>query len=323
MNVEANQLDKLQALLARIQKNAADLAAARANGAVARAAAQEAELAAPAEADTMAYAEEAEVLEDDLLVTIPPDAPEVTGPEQDTGEFELPAQSRAPSMPSATDVDAPPISTQQHRGEEDMEGLGVSLGFQPSRPPDEAIEHDEEEEEPSAPRTPPPESGPQVSIPPRESLDATAKAAPTMEQLGATIELDGDEASAAELELAEGTSVPSETPDEYEAELPPAEYASAYNEALSSPSTAREELAAHDQAERERQERRSMVPGATTVQASPPEPAARAEADAVVARPPAVVSQPAAIYDSVSPGITPRTFLERLDASLSLGPSGD
>ncbi len=358
--MDTSQVDKLQELLARIQRNAAALSDAR--GAALASSTQDAPLdaveAAPVaeqsfapepavasevpEADSFAEeplepsgvsevpwggdADVTELLEDDLLITIPPDAPDDSGPMQDTGEFELSANRRPPSIPPLdAEMEAPPISTRQQRGEEELDGLGVSLGFRPSQAPTDDEDEDDEDIASSSPRTPPPESGPQVTIPPKPPSDAAGTVAePTMEQLGATIDLDAGEAPPADLELAaDGSPMPSAAPDEFEADIPRAEYASAYHESLSAPPTARDDLDAHDQAQRERESRRSLAPGASTVTADTPQAAAPTEADSVVVRPPAVVSQPAAIYDKPGVSHQPNTFLERLDASLSLGPAAD
>ncbi len=345
-----------------------------------------AEQAAP-EPTTSAASEEIEVidadlLDDEMLVTIPPGAPDESDAEEpqaaapsipaapppmqselpsaappsvevrvDTGteaaesRGSFPVPSEPPPMleherefdvttsddsveddfrhsvpPPIDEIEAPPISTEQERGDE-MDGLGVSLGFSPSQQP-EAGDDDETE----ARRTPPPESGPQVSLAPKEAEGATHDAVarhgdgPTMEQLGATIDLDG-QPTAEDLELAERAPSAPSAPDDFEAELPAAEFAGGYDASLSAPPNAREELAAHDMAERRRAERMS---GPAAAPGTAPPPSSGAEPlhpGSIVPRPPATLSASAAIYESTPVRSRSAGFLDRLDASLSLGPS--
>ena len=149
MNAPTDRIGKLQALLAKVQQNAAALASQRGRREKAPASESMDEL----EMELESVDDSAEPFEDDLLMTIPPDARD-SAPGAEGEEFELPS-----SMPPSGDIEAPPISTQQERADEELDGLGASLGFRPSQAP-EAM--DEAEEEPGgAPRTPPPESGPQ------------------------------------------------------------------------------------------------------------------------------------------------------------------
>jgi hypothetical protein len=341
------QVDKLNALLARIQKNAALLASQRAAGG------QPSLLDATVDPD---------MLEDDLLVTIPPSVADSLPPESFAdpghtpseppqldalGDFDSPHSADLPaefrkSTPPMDEIEAPPISTQQERGDgaEDMDGLGVSLGFSRSgRPSDDGDDSDAEEEAISAvARTPPPESGPQISIPPKDAapLETHTSAPParapnskpTIEQLGSTIEFEdgqsGEDRLSRELELEEGAPSRPSPSDEFEEELPRAEFSGRYDSSLAPPPTAREELAAHDQAERERSERLSLAPSAARVTSEPPGAlAAEGEPHEVISRPAVVVSSPAALYDAARRARVPSAFLDCLDASLALGPSGD
>jgi hypothetical protein len=211
----------------------------------------------------------------------------------------------------------------------------------------EALAGDAEvEAEQEAPlKTPPPESGPQaapaVVVPAQAAPDVdallgqeldipthgevAAHAVPTPEQLGQTIDL--EEARGPSLELAEPTQVAADLspPEELEVALPGREVAGGYDESLMPPPEAREDLEAH----RRRLEEDIAPPPESlaafpSVQPGPaPEivPVAAAPVEATtpefIAR--AVPEGTAETFTSVREPFRPRTFVELLDASLSLG----
>lgn len=261
-------------------------------------------------------------LDDELLMTIPPSAaPPAAG---DSSEFELPpapVPGEFVSEPPSDEGEPPPISTRQQRGDDSAhEELEESLGFGADGA------EDEEDFSASSPRTPPPESGPQVTIPPKEDKEGETRAAPgtdspTMEQVGSTIEL--DEPGSFDLELADGEPRP--TPDDTEAQLPPGEYAGTYDASLRPPENVQEELRTHAQAASERVERSSSAPSSPLQSSPAPQvastPALGARPTEVVARAPSTSSAPAALYDGAAAQAEPRTFIERLDAALRLGTS--
>jgi hypothetical protein len=291
---------------------------------------------------------DAEMLDDEMLVTIPPgppdeDSPLITSrgsfpvpteppPLLDEHEFDVASASdvvdeefRQSVPPPIDEIEAPPISTEQERGD-DLDGLGVSLGFGSQR----AGAADGDDEESEARRTPPPESGPQVSLAPKESEAAAHEPiarhadGPTMEQLGGTIELDAP-SSGDDLELAERVPSSPGAADDFEAELPSPEFSGGFSTALSSPPNAREELGAHDIAQRERSGRMTSGPVVARVTTAPP-PSSGAEPlhpGSIVPRPAVVISAPAAVYEAPAARSKSALFLDRLDASLALGPSGD
>lgn len=194
-----------------------------------------------------------------------------------------------------------------------------------------AAERAEEEREVPI-KTPPPESGRQVAMPlpaelrqeppppdlalhasleadlaaEREALAARSAEAATAEQIGETVSL--SERAGPDLEL--GVPVRSETPeppagagDEFELPLPVAAAQSAYDESLAPPSQARSELERHRELE----------------QVRPPGPGADMDAvRAVVARAPLVPTAPVAVMIGAEERRA-ATFLELLDAALTLG----
>jgi len=290
---------------------------------------------APSGSPTASVMQEAEELDDAAMITIPPSAPPPADSEppqleadfqaSQTDEQDVEADFSQSIPPPIEDIEAPPISTEQERGDEEEEdGLGASLGFS-SGVSDEA---DEESDESSAPRTPPPESGPQVSIPPKES-ERPSEPGPAMEQLGGTIDFDDeeedDERHSRELELASSPTSASAAEEDFEQPLPPARYPAAYHEGLSPPDTAKQDLEAHDRAEAERAERLSTAP-------PPPQPMLREpeqprsiadEPTDVVGRPAISAATAAAVYESAKPSGSGLSFLDRLDASLALGINND
>jgi hypothetical protein len=203
--------------------------------------------------------------------------------------------------------------------------------------------------EPEAPiKTPPPESGRQVVAPVAPIIHddsvgeadlsgsgdvdslleadhsgaplsrAPAGGGPTMEQLGATVELMGADAPAAALELDAGPVVRPAAPpaDELELELPRQGFAGGYEAPLAPPSGARADLRSRE--------------------ASPPPPAAesfarsieapRAPEQPVAAAGPTIVERPALearaaeVIAAAPAPKPPETFLDLLDVSLALRP---
>lgn len=277
------------------------------------------------------------------LTTIPPSAPPAAlaaepTPLNATADFvEAPAAPPEADFargapPSLDEIEAPPISTEQER--EEVDGLGVSLGFS-ARPVAPDIIQDDETH--TAPRTPPPESGPQISSAPKEpepmgldvapSLNVERRQAegPTMEQLGSTVSFPSDERASAELELKIGSETPPHvTGNELEAELPAAGFSAAYDASLAPPATAREELEAHDRQERARAERRSTAPGSSPMAAMPVAPTVSPTSlspNESVGRPAVNLTAPAALYDTTHLRPTSTSFLDRLEASLALAPT--
>lgn len=194
--------------------------------------------------------------------------------------------------------------------------------------------------EPEAPiKTPPPESGRQAVAPaiheePAREADlsgagdvdslleadltggpisrAPQHGGPTMEQLGATVELQGADAPPAQLELDADPAARATPPpaDELELELPKQGFGGAYDARLPPPVTAAEDL-------KGLQAERAAPPAsfAPPVAAAPPPPAAPSE-PTVVERPP--LEAHAAEVIVTRPTKVPETFLDLLDASLGL-----
>jgi len=196
--------------------------------------------------------------------------------------------------------------------------------------------------------TPPPESGPQEAPPavlsapaapdvdallgdeldiPQRAVPATPvpSVGPTAEQLGQTIDL--EEARGPSLELAEAqqSSVPPPPQSELEMALPSREVVGGYDDSLMPPPEAREELEAH----RRRLEEEAIAPPPESlaqypsVQPSPAPEIVPAQAAAVDVGP-EIVARPAPFGTpdnviSVREVFRPSTFVELLDASLSLG----
>ncbi len=188
-------------------------------------------------------------------------------------------------------------------------------------------------------KTPPPESGRQVVAAPHPEpkeaeLPGTAGSdlleadlsggpiskappgMPTVSQLGETVELEGADGSSAELELAPpaGEAEEAAEPDALELTLPKKEFAGAYDAALAPPSHAQEDLERHRRAEHERAGVASLVSPSSIDVSAATVPAVR---PVVVERPATDVVHAAEMVVSRPPKL-PETFVELLDASLSL-----
>lgn len=306
MSVE-QQIEKLQGLLQRVQQNAA---LPRQPAPPVAAAAAESAAAEPAEDDI----EDVDLLDEDIVdltaeevgaEEIGADQALAPGPEleediffEDEEEIEPPASSRRPKVAGSMD--------------EALAGAAE-------------LEMDQGREIPL--KTPPPESGRQVSGPPAQGLHQSAPPAdldagvdelleadissgtkhakpggPTPEQLGQTIDL--EESAGAPLELETPAQPPEPTkPEELEAPLPAREVHGSYSAGLAPPPEAHAELEARRRGEGE--------------PAAPP-PAGKVEPEAVQ-RPAVAASGPAAGFVAAHRDFKPETFLELLDASLSLG----
>ncbi len=182
-------------------------------------------------------------------------------------------------------------------------------------------------------KTPPPESGRQVAGPPPQGLHQPAPpadfgsdvddlleadissgtqhakpAVPTPEQLGQTIDL--EEGAGVPLELDAPVQPPEPTrAEELEAPLPPREAHGSYSAGLAPPPEARAELEA-------RRRREAEPPAAPS--APPPAPPGEVKPE-IVQRPAVAASGPAAQFLAAHREFKPESFLELLDASLSLG----
>lgn len=317
MSVE-QQIGKLQGLLERVKRNAA--LPRQAAPPVAAAAPVEA-VAPPADEDV----EDVDLLDEDIVdltadelgaeeigaAEISAEEIAATGPEleediffEDEEEIEPPASSRRPKVAASMD--------------EALAGAAE-------------LEMDQGREVPL--KTPPPESGRQVAALPPQGLRQPAPpvdfgsdvddlleadissgtqhakpAGPTPEQLGQTIDL--EEGGGASLELDAPVQAPEPSkPEELEAPLPPSEAHGSYSAGLAPPPGARAEL--------EARRRREAEPAAAP-SAPPPAPAGEVEPE-VVQRPAVVASGPAAQFLAAHREFKPESFLELLDASLSLG----
>ncbi len=345
--MSAGQIQALEELLARIQRNAQALQAERANGVsheaqMGAAAAAEPELEPlesappPPEPELEPVDDDVMELGDDAIESIPPDELEEVSDEleevRDSGEYAGGTAQRAdaleppePELPSDLELeltedlaeDEPPASSEKPLGEAAVE-MPSSIG--------EAVERAASGE---APRTPPPESGPQVSIPPKDEYkpelaesDAPVSQhfgdGPTVAQLGGnTVELPDDEAEEPhDLELDAPQVAGSDHPDdEYEASLPERQFSGGYDHELEAPPNAREELEAHDRALRERALRESVPP----VEGAPPPMPSGDHAGEAVARPAPAVNVEPALYEGERAATQTLSFVQRLDASLSLG----
>jgi len=225
--------------------------------------------------------------------------------------------------------DQPPASSQRSRVASSMDEALAA-----------AAEHGEAEHDVPL-KTPPPESGPQEAAAPAPGVDALlgeeleipmrAEAArssvtvPTAEQLGQTIEL--EEARGPSLELAEPvqSSVPPAAIEELEVALPSRDVVGGYDDSLMPPPEARDDLEAH----RRRQDEDlapppeslaqlpSIQPGGSSPEIVPlPRTSAPVQPE-MVARPAPTGS--AESFASVRESFQPASFVELLDASLSLG----
>jgi hypothetical protein len=310
------QIEKLQGLLERVQRNATLPRPAAPPPAIA---------AAPPEPAVEEPVEEEEVEDVDLfdedIVDLTADeigaeeigAEEIaaTGPEleediffEDEEEIEPPASSRRPKVAASMD--------------EALAGAAE-------------LEMDQGREVPL--KTPPPESGRQVAGPPPQGLHQPAPpadfgsdvddlleadissgtqhakpAVPTPEQLGQTIDL--EEGAGVPLELDAPVQPPEPTrAEELEAPLPPREAHGSYSAGLAPPPEARAELEA-------RRRREAEPPAAPS--APPPAPPGEVKPE-IVQRPAVAASGPAAQFLAAHREFKPESFLELLDASLSLG----
>jgi hypothetical protein len=254
---------------------------------------------------------------------------------EELSEEDLVELTEATSVPPAatTDVDIdfededeqPPASSQRKVASSMDEALAAA-----------AEQLEAEREVPI--KTPPPESGPQaapmpagLTAPAAPDVDAlldgeldipthaeVAARGPTPEQLGQTIELEERGGPLLELDEPQGTSGPPSAPvEELEVTLPGWRPAAGYDQNLQLPPEARAELEAH----RRRLEQEAVSPPpeslamplsgkpAVTSEAAPAAPE-------VVARPLPVGSPES--FGSARESFRPRSFVELLDASLSL-----
>lgn len=266
----------------------------------------------------------------DMLESIPP------GPAREVDDEEPPASSQRPKASHLDDLES---ATQGLSGEDAREvpiktpppesgpqaSPPVSLGAPPAPDVEHLLDQDvgapaasehftapfDSLEQPFGTRPPPPASG------------------PTVEQLGQTIDLEESGGPELELDRPLTAASPAEShPDDLEAALPERESAGAYHEALMPPPQAERDLEAHRERHGEPAlpaEMPSAIP-AVAVREAPPlatMPAASTGASSgdltqLIQRPPVgggdvmalsgVVAKPAA-----------RTFLQLLDASISLG----
>lgn len=254
-----------------------------------------------------------------------------------------------------TEGTPPPSTDVEVRFEEEEDQPPASSQRQVASSMDEALaaaaSQVEPEREPPF-KTPPPESGPQVAPPPSLTApaapdvdallgqeleiptrgDVSAPVVPTPEQLGQTIDL--EEAAGPSLELAEppqSTTPPAS--EELEVALPGREVAGGYAEDLLPPPEARDELEAH----RRRLEEDiapppeslatlpSVLPGpAPEIVPVEGAPLAASPIAAEVATTPEIIARAtpegtAETFASVREPFRPSTFVQLLDASLSLG----
>jgi hypothetical protein len=207
-----------------------------------------------------------------------------------------------------------------------------------------AAEHNEAEHDVPL-KTPPPESGPQAAPVPTPMAAAPApdvdallgeelelpmreagrSAVPTAEQLGQTIEL--EEARGPSLELAEPaqSSVPPAPIEELEVALPARDVVGGYDDSLMPPPEARDDLEAH----RRRQEDDLAPPPESLAQLPSIQPGAGSPEIVPLPRTsapvqPEIVARPAPTgtaqsFTSGRESFKPASFVELLDASLSLG----
>jgi hypothetical protein len=259
---------------------------------------------------------------------------------EELSEDDLVEVTEGTPPPAATDVDIdfedeeqPPASSQRSRVASSMdEALAAA-----------AEQIDAEREVPL--KTPPPESGPQAAplpmgmaapaapdvdallggeldIPTRADTGMTSGHGPTPEQLGQTIDL--DEARGPSLELAEQKAIDAPAPiEELEAPLPGPTLVGGYDENLQPPPEAREELEAHLRRQEDDiapppeslAQYPSVQPNAPAPEIVPVYEAAPAGPE-VLARPIPMGSPES--FGSVRESFRPSSFVELLDASLSL-----
>ncbi len=320
------QIEKLQGLLERVQKNAAlprqPAAAAKPMAAPAPepVAVQASEPVAVADEP---LAEDVDLLEDDIVDL---SAEEIGAEEigaEEIGAEEIGAEVPIPQGPEIEEDIF-------FEDEEEIEPPASSRRPKVAASMDEALagaaELELEREVPL--KTPPPESGRQVAGPSPQGLHQSAPPAdlgddvdalleadissgtqharpgPTPEQLGQTIDLEEGEAAPLELEVPSPPPEPT-VPEELEAPLPQRGL-SGYGAVAPPPAEA--------PAEARREEAGSPLAPA----ASPPGAAAEVEPE-VVQRPAVAASGPAAEFAVAHRDFKPESFLELLDASLKLG----
>lgn len=346
MNVET-QVERLQSLLGRIQHNAAELArqrgfAPRQAGSVPDlSAASPTSAATDVSSDDLAWDEPAthlppvkpkdaltelpgdepaleievaEDLSDELgeedLLTIPPSQPPPDAGETLQGMPPAPALPRdASSLPPAQrDSQLPahsgPVFTAQ-RSLQDVHGAEPGL------------------EREAELRTPPPESGPQITtatIADELAPPASGAPRPAAEQIGASVELEVSSVDEADLELASDALSDSAEADIGEESLPRPSFPAQYDASLAPPASAREDLAARQGLHRPRQDTHQddgllAPPPAPAELAAGPVPATTHVRSAVR------VDQRAATYEAPRAPQRELTFVERLERALALGRS--
>lgn len=334
---EQEQIAKLESLLDRIRRKAAEPRPA---------AATPASWAAPspgAHAENLARLTPAAGTPAARISEPPPPPPEVE--ELDMMDAEIieidGAGAASPAPPEATELDldepvpeSAPRAAQGHPDEADLE------------PPV---------------KTPPPESGRQVmapgpAIPPApaapamlsfqeepEEVDLSgagdvdslleadhsggpiSKAPPgmpTMEQLGETVELEGADGPDADLELLIPAAEAAPVPDELELSLPKQEFAGGYDAALAPPSHAAADLERHRHEEQQEEALAApppslSEPSSMAMSAMPPTEVAPRE-PLIVERPPSITLHAAEVIVVKPVAALPETFLALLDASLRL-----
>jgi hypothetical protein len=368
-------VDRLQALLSRVQKNAGLLAQSRADGSYYNESSSDSSEAPPQAPHEAAPAvsevppppppseelalEEAEILDLDEAAELPP--------EQLSEQLEATSYQSLPPAPGPGEsgellASEPDLSTLDDDALEAELRVSETSGAWDD--PNRQGESDEQsyssdEESASTPRTPPPESGPQVSaspkssMPPRDSVPADShhpgmpklepqaplpefaeegslsspSDQPSMEQLGSTVELEPATAGPLDMAAIEEPSAAGRGDDEYEEHLPRADRVGVYDESLAPPATAQDELHAYDLAEQERQARRSLMPEVAMSQppdtiAAPPAHHVAEGADGVEPRSPVSPTTIGVTYEGMRPDSS-RTFMQLLDDGLSLGSASD
>ncbi|MEB2323190.1 MAG: hypothetical protein OZ921_11795 [Sorangiineae bacterium] len=312
------QIGRLQSLLSRIKRNAAlpraasaPLVAAPAPVAAPSPVAAPAPVAAPSAALTPApapFEEEVPVSEDLLLDDEIVDITEAEVIEEPAAAAPPPAaRDELDFSDLDRDEEEPPVSSRRSKVASSMiEALAGAS---------EDLEADLE-----APlKTPPPESGRQITAAPAAALGSEPPLRPTTEQLGQTIDLD-DSVSDATLELdeplSEVTAARAPEPEELEIVLPSRASSGAYSLDLTPPPEAHEDLERH----RQRAAERSAPSAAAEVVAAPPPPPVASELrPEVYARPNLSSDARPSEFVVAAQSFAPATFAELLDASLELG----
>lgn len=346
MNVET-QVERLQSLLERIQQNAAELSQQRGTASLevgpssASPAAVSTSTSGPG--DNLAWDEPAtqlppvqpkpspvelpgdepaleievaEDLSDELgeedLLTIPPSQPPPDAGETLQGMPPAPALPRdASSLPPAQrDSLIPAHSGPVFAAERKLTATDEARG---GLDPDTEL------------RTPPPESGPQVTsstLLDEPSPAAPAASRPASEQIGASVGFDAaassTDAVSAELELAGDALPPSAETDEDEASLPRRSFPGQYDASLAPPPNAQADLAARDLQHRPRQDTQQDDGLLAPAPSAAPLATQRA-ADATHTRSAVRADQPVATYEAPRTTSTEASFLQRLERTLALG----